>query len=248
MRYPAAGLDWTYGRLVGFDLETTGTDPHTARIVTGSVVGYGGGQPTSVRTWLSDVGGAPIPTAATAVHGVTTEAARSAGRPAPVVVEEITAALAGLVEEGQPLVIMNAPYDLTVLDREARWYGITPLGDRVSPVVLDPLVLDRRVRKWAQGSRTLERLCRHYVVPFEDAHSSEADATAVCELVRRMGRRHALLAKSSPARLHQQQVGWAREQGEDLRAYFARTPGKEAWARDVRLNWPLLPFRREGAR
>lgn len=236
-------LGWTYDRLTGFDLETTSTDPQTARIVTGSVVQHGGGRPASGRTWLSDVGGAEIPASATEVHGFTTEAARTAGRPASAVVEEITADLAAAVEEGRPLVIMNATYDLTVLDREARRYGVTPLMDRVSPSVLDPYVMDRHVRTYRRGGRTLTDLCRHYVVPLEGAHTSEADALAACALVVKMARRYRVLGRFTPAQLHREQVAWAREQNESLRDYFARTPGKEAWARDVRLEWPLLPFR-----
>jgi DNA polymerase-3 subunit epsilon len=236
-------LGWTYDRLTGFDLETTSVDPQTARIVTGAVVGYGGGRPVTSRSWLSDVGGEEIPADATRIHGYTTEAARSAGRPASVVVEEITAALAAAVEEGRPLVAMNAPYDLTVLDREARRYGVTPLFDRVSPSVLDPYVMDKRVRQYRRGGRTLTDLCRHYVVPLEAAHSSEADALAACALVMKMGRRYRALGRLTVAQLHREQVAWAREQNESLRDYFARTPGKEAWARDVRLEWPLLPFR-----
>lgn len=242
-RYTPRHLDWTYGRLCGFDLETTSTDPHTARIVTGSAVQYGGGRPTTARTWLSDLGGAEIPADATRIHGYTTEAARAAGRPASAVVEEITADLAAAVEEDRPLVIMNATYDLTVLDREARRYGVTPLFDRVSPTVLDPYVLDRRVRHYRRGGRTLTDLCRHYVVPLEGAHSSEGDATAACELVRKMGRRYRSLSSLSLAQLHREQVAWAREQNAELREYFARTPGKQEWAHGVSLEWPLLPLR-----
>jgi DNA polymerase-3 subunit epsilon len=236
-------LGWTYDALTGFDLETTSTDPQTARIVTGSVVQQGGARRYTGQTWLSDLDGAEIPPDATRIHGYTTEAARTAGRPASAVVEEITAALAAAVEEGRPLVIMNATYDLTVLDREARRYGVTPLLDRVSANVLDPYVLDKRVRQYRRGGRTLTDLCRHYVVPLEGAHSSEVDATAACLLVRKMGRRYRVLNGLTVAQLHREQIGWAREQNEGLRDYFARTPGKEAWARDVRLEWPLLPFR-----
>jgi DNA polymerase-3 subunit epsilon len=236
-------LGWTYDPLTGFDLETTSTDPQTARIVTGSVIQQGGGRRNAGQTWLSDLDGAEIPPDATRIHGFTTDACRATGRAASAVVEEITAALAAAVEEGRPLVIMNATYDLTVLDREARRYGVTPLLDRVSPNVLDPYVLDKRVRQRRRGGRTLTDLCRHYVVPLEGAHSSEVDATAACALVRKMGRRYRVLNGLSVAQLHREQVAWAREQNEGLRDYFARTPGKEAWARDVRLEWPLLPFR-----
>ncbi|WP_406501520.1 exonuclease domain-containing protein [Streptomyces sp. NBC_01590] len=236
-------LGWHYKPMAGFDLETTSQDPETARIVTGAVVHYGGGRPTTNRTWLSDVGGAEIPADATAVHGFTTEAARTAGRPASAVVEEITTALAAAVEQGRPLVIMNAPYDLTVLDREARRYGVTPLFDRVSPRVLDPRVLDKHVSTFRPGGRTLTDLCRHYVVPLDGAHSSEADATAACAVVWKIANRYRSISGRPLPRLHADQVVWAREQNEGLRDYFARTPGKEAWARGVRLEWPLLPCR-----
>lgn len=236
-------LGWPYGWLTGFDLETTSTDPETARIVTGAVVHYRRGQQTTARTWLSDVGGAEIPAAATTVHGYTTEACRAGGRPAAEVVEEITAELAAAVTDGRPLVVMNAPYDLTVLDREARRYGVLPLGERVSPVVLDPRVLDKRVSPYRRGGRTLGDLCRHYVVPLDGAHSAEADAIAACGVAVKLGRRYWELGRLTPARLHREQVVWAREQNESLRDYFARTPGKEAWAQQVRLEWPVLPYR-----
>ncbi|MFJ8852296.1 exonuclease domain-containing protein [Streptomyces sp. NPDC102437] len=239
----ARQLSWHYQRLTGFDLETTSQDPETARIVTGAVVHYGGGQPTTGQTWLSDVGGAEIPAAATAVHGYTSEAARVAGRPASAVVEEITTALAAAVEQGRPLVIMHAPYDLTVLDREARRYGVVPLFDRVSPYVLDPRVLDRHVNTFRRGGRTLTDLCRHYVVPLDGAHSSEADAIAACAVVWKIANRYRSISGRPLAQLHADQVAWAREQSESLRDYFARTPGKEGWARDVRLDWPLLSYR-----
>lgn len=236
-------LDWTYGRLCGFHLDTTSTDPEDARIVSASVVYYGGGLPTEPQVWLSDVAGADIPAEAARIHGHTTQECRGAGRPAGEVVEEVIAALAAAVSAGWPLAVMNAVYDLTVVDREARRHGVVPLVERVSPVVLDPYVMDKRVRKYRPGGRTLADLCRHYVVPMEGAHASAGDATVVCELVRRMGRRYRALSALTPRKLHEEQVVWAREQNAELRDYFARTPGKQAWASAVRLEWPLLPFR-----
>lgn len=239
-------LGWHYRPMTGFDLETTSPDPQTARIVTGAVVRYGGGRPNAAQVWLSDVGGAEIPADATRIHGYTTEAARTAGRPAPEVVEEITTALAEAAELGRPLVIMNAPYDLTVLDREARRYGVTPLTDRVSPHVLDPRVLDKQVSTYRRGSRTLSALCRHYVVRLDGAHSCEADAVAACDVVWKIANRYPRLARRPLAELHADQVGWAREQNERLQAHFAATPGKESLAPGVRLEWPLIPAPRQG--
>lgn len=241
-------LSWHRRPLFGVDFETTGTDPERDRIVTACAVRYGGGRSTEARTWLSDAGGVEIPPGATAVHGVTTEAARSAGRPAAAVVAEITAALADAVAAGLPIVAMNATFDLTMLDRECRRYGITPLHDRVAPLVIDPRVLDRRVDPYRRGGRTLTDLCRHYVVTLDSAHSADADAVAACAVVWKIAHRHAWLARLPLPVLHTEQQRWAAADASRLQAYFARTPGKEHLAAGVRLEWPLIPPPRAGER
>ncbi|MBT2453328.1 exonuclease domain-containing protein [Streptomyces sp. ISL-86] len=239
-------MSWHRKPFCGFDLETSGLDPETSRIVTGSVVRYGGGQPTTGRSWIADPG-VEIPAEAAAVHGFTTEAARSAGRPAPEVVAEITAALTEAVDAGLPIVAMNAQFDLTMLDREARRHGVTPLFDRVAPWVIDPLVLDKKVDRYRRGGRTLTDLCRHYVVQLDQAHTAEADAVAACAVTWKLAGRYQWLTRLELGELHEQQVRWAREQAEGLREYFARTDGKREWAASVRLEWPLVPAMNSGA-
>lgn len=238
-------MTWHRRPLCGFDVETTGVDPETSRIVTGCVVRYGGGQPNTAQSWIADPG-VEIPAEATAVHGFTTEAARSAGRPAPAVIAEITAALAEAAEASLPIVAMNAQFDLTLLDREARRYGLRPLFDRVAPYVLDPKVLDKRVDRFRRGGRTLTDLCSHYVVQLDDAHTAEADAVAACAVTWKLANRHRWLTRMSLGDLHEEQVRWAREQAEGLRDYFARTEGKEQLAASVRMAWPLIPTQRVG--
>lgn len=232
-------MSWQIRPLLGLDFETSGVDPERDRIVSAAVVLRGGGRPTERRTWLADPA-VDIPAAATAVHGITTEHARAAGRPAAEVVEEVTAAVAAAVADGFPVVVMNAPFDLTLLDREARRHGVTPLVDRCSPYVLDPRVLDKEVSR-RRGSRTLTDLCRYYVVPLLGAHSADADALAACAVVWKIANRHKFLAAMPLARLHERQVEWAASQQASLRDYFARTAGKEHLAQGVRLDWPMIP-------
>jgi DNA polymerase-3 subunit epsilon len=231
---------WFEGPLCGFDLETTGVDVETDRIVTACVAELNGDEPGAVN-WLADPG-VPIPDGAASVHGITTEKARADGRPAAQVVEEVIAELAAQVTGGTPLVIMNAPYDLTLLDREARRYGLKPLTDLVGSGlrVIDPKVLDKEVSH-RRGGRTLTDLCRHYKVQLDGAHSADADAVGACRVARVIGSRYRRLGRMSMAELHAAQVEWARKQAESLAAYFRRTPGKEEWADGVRTDWPLIP-------
>ena len=237
-------MSWHLGRMAGFDLETTGIDVEQDRIVTACVVQCGGGQPTASATWLADPG-IEIPTAASDIHKVTTERARAEGRPAAEVIEQVTAALAQVVRDGIPVVAMNASFDLTMLDREARRHGVQPLTDLVGDAlrVVDPRVLDKRLDPYRRGGRKLEDLCRHYLVALDGAHSADADAIAACRVVWRIAANRQPDFGDLDA-LHKEQIVWAREQAESLAAYFRKTPGKEQWADGVRTDWPLIPAQR----
>ncbi|MFI1203494.1 3'-5' exonuclease [Streptomyces sp. NPDC020883] len=229
---------WHLGQLVGFDLETTSADPLTARIVTACVAHCGGGQPTKSHTWLTDVDGEEIPAEAIAIHGVTTERAHAEGADHRSAVEEILNTLSEAIMNGLPTVAMNARYDLTVLDREAQRYGMTPLTARRGTLrVIDPYVIDNRVDRYRPGKRTLTHLCQHYEVPLDGAHSAEADAVAACRVAWRQGRLYPGLANMSLDELHQAQVGWAIEQAASLQAHFRKTNPDAV----VEGAWPVVP-------
>jgi len=236
---------WYLGPLCGFDLETTGVDPQTDRIVTACVVACGTGVDTAPRSWLADPG-IEIPDEAASVHGITTEQARAEGRPAADVVAEIVDELAAAVAMGVPIVAMNASYDLTMLEREAERHGVTGLFARTEPLVVDPRVLDKQVDPYRRGGRTLTDLCRTYRVPLDNAHDAGADAIAACRVAWRIGQQRQQIGEASLAELHAWQVGWARDQAQSLADYFRRTPGKESWADGVRTEWPMIPAQRGG--
>ncbi|MDX3074587.1 3'-5' exonuclease [Streptomyces sp. MI02-7b] len=237
-------MSWYLGRMCGFDLETTGIDVETDRIVTACIVQVGGNHPTASDTWLADPG-IDIPEEAAKVHGITTEQARAEGHPAASVVQDLVSGLVQVVTHGIPVVAMNASFDLTMLDREARRHGIAPLSDVVGDElrVVDPRVLDKRVDRYRRGGRTLTDLCRHYDVPLDGAHSADADAIAACRVAWRIASRYPEVGRALLDELHDQQIGWAREQAEGLADYFRRTPGKEHQADGVRTEWPLIPFK-----
>ncbi|MFI8104741.1 3'-5' exonuclease [Streptomyces sp. NPDC086023] len=232
-------MTWHLGRLTGFDLETTGPDPETARIVTACIVQCGGGQPTASATWLSDVDGETIPDEAAAIHGVTTGIAHTQGTPLVEVVDELLGALGQAVTAGVPIVAMNARYDLTVLDREARRYGYTPLP--AGPVI-DPYVLDKQVDRYRKGSRKLTALCEHYDVKLGDAHTADADAIAACRVAWRIGTCYPAVAALPLAELHEEQTRWAAEQAASLQDYFRRKDPNAV----VRGEWPVIPHQQNG--
>lgn len=242
-------MSWHLKRMCAFDLETTSADPETARIVTACAALVGGGKPAQVSNWVADPG-VDIPEEAAKIHGYTTERARTEGRPAIEVIEEITAALGQVLQVGIPIVAMNARYDLTVLDRECRRNGLHTLVDRyVDDVlwpVIDPFVIDKHVDRFRRGSRTLTALCEHYKVALDGAHDSAADAIAAARVAWRLGTTRPELAAMDVEALHHAQIEWAADQARSLAAYFAKTPGKEHLAATVRPEWPLIPFSAEG--
>lgn len=226
--------------MAAFDLETTGTDTENDRIVTASVILVGRDVETEAHEWLVDPG-IEIPAEASAVHGVTTEMAKQDGVDPAVAVEEITSILAGLQAEDVPIIAFNARFDLTMLDREARRYGVEPLEARLGGVegllVVDPLVLDKQCNRFRRGKRTLAILCEAYGVDLEEAHQSHADALAAARLAWRQVRSESGLAEYDLPTLHESQVEWAAEQAESLEKYFRENGRDEA----VERAWPVVP-------
>lgn len=228
-------LPWHRGPLASFDTETSGLNTATDRIVTAALVRPNG----QVLEWLSDLDGAEIPTAASDIHGVTTEHARAHGRPAKQVVEEIADAIAGELDAGRAaLIVMNAPFDLPLLDAECARHGVPTVTDRIGrPIgpVVDPLVLDRAADKYRKGKRNLETLAAHYKVPLSEAHQADADALAALGVARAIGEKYEDL--QVPARvLH----GWQIKMHERWAANyqgFLRHSGKPKATVDG--SWPL---------
>ncbi|NBM18077.1 3'-5' exonuclease [Streptomyces sp. GC420] len=234
-------MSWTSGPLAAFDLETTGTDVESDRIVTAAVVAVDpDGRISRERTWLLDPG-VPIPEQAAAIHGISTEHVRKHGTRAAPAIEEITSAVAEVLASGTPLVVMNARYDLSLLDRECRRHGIRPLAERLSgkpAPVIDPLVLDKHVDRYRKGKRNLQALCEHYGVPLDDAHNAVADAVAAARAARSMGTKYTDIGGVGLADLHELQVRAAAEQSASLQKYLRRTSNPGA---RVEGAWPLIP-------
>ncbi|MFE5857612.1 3'-5' exonuclease [Streptomyces sp. NPDC056500] len=232
-------MAWHAKPLVGFDLETTGTDPLQARIVTAAVVQVGERDPLELRFWLADPG-VRIPEQASAIHGISSERAAAEGRPAREVADEIASALCAHWERDVPVVAYNAAFDLTLLSAELQRHGLPSLSERlqgrsIGPVI-DPYTIDRAVDRYRKGKRTLEAVSAEYGTPLDDAHDAISDAVAAVRVARALAKRHAQVAALDPAELHQRQIGWYAQWAQDFEA-FLRSKGTADASVDG--AWPL---------
>ena len=201
-----------------FDLETTGIDTATARIVTAHVgLIDETGAVVERKDWIVDPG-VPIPEGAAAVHGITDERAQRFGRPPGEVVAEILAAIRSVFLRGFPLVVYNAPYDLTLLAAEAERHRLWPL-ETTAPIV-DPFVLDKQLDRFRKGKRTLTAAAEIYGVDLTDAHDAGADAIAAGRLAQAMARRYPDELAFEAQELHDAQVGWCSDQAASFQAYM----------------------------
>lgn len=140
--------DWATLPLAGYDVESTGTDPHQDRIVSAAVIQDRPGTPTQTFTWLVNPG-VEIPAEAAAIHGISNERVQAEGMDPAKALSEISGRLALAMGYFIPLVIANAPYDITMTEAENRRHAVEPLAARVAPLpigpVIDPMVLNEKI-------------------------------------------------------------------------------------------------------
>ncbi|MFI2380008.1 3'-5' exonuclease [Streptomyces sp. NPDC018964] len=232
-------MGWHRELLIGFDLETTGTDPHEARIVTGAVIEVRAGEAGGRREWLADPG-VPIPKDAVAVHGISNERATAEGSPADRVADAIADALTAHWRKGVPVVAYNAAFDLSLLSAELRRYGLPSLRDRLDGAdpgpVIDPYTIDRSVDRYRRGKRNLEAVCTEYGVVLDTAHDATADALAAARLACAIADRHPKVAALDPAELHRRQIEWYAAWAADFQDFLRRKGDATAV---IDGTWPL---------
>lgn len=224
---------WWELPLVGFDLETTGVDVETDRIVTANITWHHPVREPSIRNFLLNPG-IEIPEQAAAVHGITTEHARAHGQDAREGIAEILSLLRKCAH--LPFVAYNGVFDFTMLDREARRYGLEPFAPTF---MIDPMVCDKAIDGYRRGGRKLTTVCEVYGVTLDNAHTADADALATILVARALGRTGKL--PSDLRRLFDLQVGWKAWQDREFREWLAK---KGEAPRDPNSNlgyWPITP-------
>lgn len=234
---------WEEMACLAFDLETTGVSPLEDQIVTAALVEVhpGQGRPTTTRYVVDP--GVEISEGATAVHGYTRQrAAAEATHTVDQALFEVAGRIALWLGKGRPLVLMNAAFDLTMLEVECRRHGVDGLIARmgslskVAPVV-DVFVLDKYADPYRKGGRKLEQMCATYGVRHTGAHDAAGDALAVARLWPRIVAKHPTKFRGQTlGGLHTGQIGWRKAQCDGLRAYFDRV-GTEHDGIDT--GWPL---------
>ena len=215
------------------DLETTGIDVESARIVTAHVgLLDETGEVLHRRDWLVDPG-EEIPSEATAIHGISTEQAREHGMDPARAVAAIVAQLRSLFE------------------RVSLWWRTTrPTTSRCStgrPADTASLRWTPLARHRPAGHRQGRRqvpprqahahlTATHYGVNLIAAHDAGADAIAAGRVAQALARIHADALAVEAAELHLRQVDWCREQAADFQEYMRRERDPQFTTSG---DWPL---------
>lgn len=228
---PVSADSWSRSRLVGFDLETTGVDPSTARIVTAAFVESA----ENSRTWLADPG-VEIPEPARAVHGITTEFAQANGAPVADVVAELCIVLADLKADGAVVIGHNIVYDLSVMAAEVKRHHPHIDLAAILPTIVDTFVLDKRVEQFRRGKRTLTETAKRWKVPLLDAHDAAADALAALDISRALAESSEKIANLTRDEIMAAQGDWKRAQAADLQSWLRRKGNADAV---VDGSWPM---------
>lgn len=169
---------WRDQPMLSVDTETSGPDPESAAIVTVCAATAAPGRWEPVQWLLQQA--EPIPEAAAAIHGVSTEQANRDGRPARDCLVEVRNVITTAWGLGMPVVAFNAVFDITVIDRNLKRHGLDGFTE-IGPVI-DPLVIDKILDRYRKGSRKLIDVAAHYRVILSGAHDATADAHASARL------------------------------------------------------------------
>jgi DNA polymerase III subunit epsilon len=233
---------WFKGPLLGFDLETTGLDTASDVPVQVALVCSAQGLVESREVFVVDPG-CEVPAAAVAVHGISTERARTEGKPLTEAVRLLHSRLGGAEAAGVPIVVMNAAFDVTMAAALFDRFGLPALR---WDTVVDPLVIDRRLDRYRKGSRQLDALCAAYGVALDNAHDAGSDADATIALTRAIAGRFRRLRLRGVKALTRKQARWHRAWAARYDAW-SRQNGGEGLSPDE-LDWPLrAPARRPAA-
>ncbi len=186
------------------DVETTGREGATDRIVEIGIVIGRRGEILERRSWLVNPA-MPIPEESRAVHGITDEMVQNQPIFADVAAE-IAAALRGVIPAAY-----NASFDKSFLlaELERAGFGRDQMPASLAPNVewIDPLVWARELSELDKG-KSLGEVCERLGIALETAHRATDDAEAALRV---------LYTFSKDVRVPKSYAGLAQEQRRLLR-------------------------------
>jgi DNA polymerase III subunit epsilon len=216
-------------KLLCLDTETTGVDVFEDRIVTV----FAGVLDTETGEWDDKLNllvnpGIDIPEGAAAVHGISTRVARGFGVDPQDALEDLTKFIS---EWGDlPVVVMNANYDLSLIDSELSRYSYEDFGWSDVSTILDPLVIDRHHDRYRKGSRKLVDLARHYGVEVDDSEAH--DAAYDCYLA---GSVAAIQIERYGMPTNEEQAQWYADWATNFQEYLRKKGSDDI----IDTNWPI---------
>ncbi len=160
------------------DLETTGIDPTTDRIIQmAAIVIDGTGRIIeSFDTVVKPESPEQYTHGAEHIHGIS-QAQVAAGMPLRHALSQLAT-----ITSGKHFTAHNAPFDIGFLHAESERVGF----DYAVSQFIDTLQLARRTDVEKTRKHSLEALCSHYGIERERQHEAKADATATAELLIRL--------------------------------------------------------------
>lgn len=157
------------------DLETTGVDPSTDRIVQmAAIIIDGSGKIIdSFDTIVKPQCPEQYVHGAEHIHGITADQVND-GMPLRDALEKLFT-----LSDGKFFTAHNAQFDIGFLHAESQRVGMTKQIDQF----IDTLRLARQIDTERTRKHSLDALCTHYGIERERSHEARADATATAELL-----------------------------------------------------------------
>ncbi len=173
----SAEAPWADLPIILVDVETTGKDASSDRVVEVGFAVARGGEITERRNWLVNPG-RPIPQEASDIHKITDDDVKDA--PAfEAIAAEVAAAIEGAIPGAY-----NAAFDKAFLTNELARAGLSLRRDIEW---IDPLVWARELQQ-GERSRALGEVAARLGISLENAHRAADDAEAALRVLLALGR------------------------------------------------------------
>ena len=141
---------------------------------------------------------------------------------------------------------VEIPEQATRVNQELRRHRLGSFEERLEGapmLIVDPLVLDRKLDRFRKGKKTLTEMAPVYgVVASPDAHTAEVDVAMTLDVLAGMVDKYPQLASMSALELMDYQLQAHQDWAEDFEKYL-RKQGKDA---NIDREWPQITPRGRG--